>query len=99
MMGYHDHFHVRLPKVGATQFLWNSPLFSAEGKNLTLHLGLPEGLSDDEAIVRYRKMRFGGLSKIYLHCARSAGENLLQTVYGSYAHQKLPPIVMSIASS
>ena len=39
LRGY-GHFHIRLPKVGAAQFLWDSPLFAIERRKLTLHLGL-----------------------------------------------------------
>lgn len=98
-VGNHAYFYVRLPKIGAAQFLWNTPLFSAEGTNLTLHLGLPDGHSDEQILNRYRNMRLGGLFKIYLHCARPASESLLQAVRSRYAHQKQPPTVTSIASS
>ncbi len=99
MAGYHDHFYVRLPKVGAAQFLWDSPLFSAEGKNLTLHLGLPDGPSDEEAAIHYRKMSFGGLLKIYLHSSRAPSEHLLEKVRGLYKQQKSPPSIEIIASN
>lgn len=98
-IGYHDHFHVRLPSAGAAQFLWNSPLFAIEGCNLALHLGLPQGLHDDEAVLRYHKMSFGGLVNIYLHCARPPGENILEKIRGFYKHQKSPPIVRVIEST
>jgi hypothetical protein len=98
LRGY-GHFHIRLPKTGAAQFLWDSPLFAIERHKLTLHLGLPDGPNDDEVSKRYREMGFGGLFKVYLHCARPPGETLLKTLRGYYAHQKSPPIVEITLSS
>ena len=92
LRGYNP-FHIRLPKVGAAQFLWDSPLFAIERRKLTLHLGLPDGLSDDEISKRYREMGFAGLFKVYLHCAKPPGEPLVEILRGFYAHQKSPPIV------
>jgi len=97
-MGIHGYFYVRLPRVGAAQFLWDAPLFAVAHHNIILHLGLPDGPNDDEAMIRYRKMSFGGLSKVYLHCARLPGERLLQTLHSLYAHHKSPPIVECIPS-
>jgi hypothetical protein len=95
-MGNHGYFHVRLPRVDVAQFLWDAPLFAVERHHLTLHLGLPDGPSDEEVAIRYRQMGFGGLFKIYLHCARPPGERLLETLRRLYTHQKSPPIVESI---
>ncbi len=98
LRGY-SHFHVRLPKLGAAQFLWDSPLFAIERHKLTLHLGLPDGPNDDEVSKRYREMGFGGLFKVYLHCVRPPGEALLKTLRGYFAHQKSPPIVEIMSST
>jgi hypothetical protein len=86
-------FHVRLPGMGAAQFLWNAPLFAVERHHLTLHLGLPDERSDEEAANRYRLMGFDGLFRIYLHCARLPDEQLVETLRSLYAHQKSPPNV------
>ncbi|MFZ2160740.1 MAG: hypothetical protein WAW02_00855 [Sideroxyarcus sp.] len=98
LRGY-GHFHVQLPREGAAQFLWDTPLFAVERKKLTLHLGLPEGTSDDEFVSRYRQMGFGGLSKIYLHSTRQPDEQLLTTLCGFYKQQNPPPMVETIISS
>lgn len=95
LKGY-GYFYIRLPAGGEAQFLWDTPLFAIEGNNLTLHLGLPEGLSDDEFMTRYRQMGFGGLSKVYLHCARAPGEQLLAKLCGFYKYHKNQPVVESI---
>lgn len=98
-LGNYGYIFVRLPKVGAAQFLWETPLFAVEGKKLTLHLGLPDGPSDEEVAGRYREMGFGGLFKIYLHCSRKPEEALLDTLRGRYAHLALPPILETIVST
>ena len=98
-LGNYGYLFVRLPKVGAAQFLWETPLFAVEGKQLTLHLGLPDGPSDEEVASRYREMGFGGLFKIYLHCSRTPGETLLGTLRSRYAHLKSPPVLESIGST
>ncbi|MEO8640488.1 hypothetical protein [Pseudomonas sp.] len=98
-LGNYGYLFVRLPKVGAAQFLWETPLFAVEGKKLTLHLGLPDGPSDEEVAGRYREMGFGGLFKIYLHCSRKPEEALLDTLRGRYAHLALPPILETIVST
>ena len=97
-LGNHGYLYVRLPKEGVAQFLWETPLFAVEGKKLTLHLGLPEGRTDEEVTNRYREMGFGGLSKVYLHCAKEPGAMLLDTLRSRYNHLKAPPIIKSIIS-
>ncbi|MBK5354652.1 hypothetical protein JFU37_19420 [Pseudomonas sp. TH41] len=98
-LGNYGYLFVRLPKVGAAQFLWETPLFAVEGNKLTLHLGVPDGPSDDEVANRYREMGFGGLFKIYLHCSRTPSETLLDTLRSRYTHLKSPPLLENIASS
>lgn len=98
LRGY-GYFHIRLPQTATAQFLWNNPLFAVEHRNLTLHLGLPNGPSDDEFLARYRQMGFGGISKIYLHCARPHSEQLLETLRSFYKHLDSPPTVKTIKSA
>lgn len=93
--GNHNYFYVRLPKVGAAQFLWDCPLFAVEGNNLAIHFGLPDGPSDDDVATHYREMRFSGLFKIYLHCARTPGDLLLEKLRDLYIHEKTQLIVVS----
>ncbi|MHC8382107.1 hypothetical protein [Pseudomonas sp. LB3P14] len=98
-LGNHAYMFVRLPKTGTAQFLWDTPLFAVEGKEMTLHLGLPDGPSDEEVASRYHEMVFGGLHKIYLHCAQSSGEQFIETMRSRYASLQTPPIMQRIASS
>ncbi|MHC8354566.1 hypothetical protein ACYZTL_04820 [Pseudomonas sp. LB3P81] len=98
-LGNHAYMFLRLPKTGVARFLWETPLFAAEGKELTLHLGLPEGPSDEEAASRYHEMVFGGLHKIYLYCAKNSGEQFLETLRSRYANLQTPPVMERIPSS
>lgn len=98
-LGNYGYLFIQLPKTGAAQFLWETPLFAVEGKKLTLHLGVPDGPSDEEVANRYREMGFGGLFKIYVHCARTPGDALLDTLRGRYSHLKSPPVLESIVST
>ena len=90
---------VRLPKMGAAQFLWDTPLFAVEGNKLTLHLGLPDGPSDDEVASRYHEMVFGGLHKIYLYGGHGHGEGFLQTLRSRYASLQSPPTMERVVST
>lgn len=98
-LGNHAYMFVRLPKTDIAKFLWGTPLFAVEGKKLTLHLGLPDGPSDEEVATRYHEMVFGGLHKIYLYCAKSSGEQFLETLRSRYANLQTLPIVERIPSS
>ena len=98
-LGNHAYMFVRLPKTGIAKFLWDTPLFAIEGKELTLHLGLPDGPSDEEVASRYHEMVFGGLHKIYLYCAQNSGEQFLETLRNRYASLQTPPVMQRIASS
>lgn len=95
----HAYMFVRLPKAGVAQFLWDTPLFAVEGNKLTLHLGVPDGPSDEEVASRYHEMVFGGLHKIYLYGAKGAGEQFLENLRGRYASVQTPPTMERVVSS
>ncbi|WP_284385941.1 hypothetical protein [Pseudomonas putida] len=95
-LGNQAFMFVRLPKTGIAKFLWEFPLFAVEGSRLTLHLGLPDGPSDEEIVNRYREMVFGGLFKIYIYCAKAPGELLLENLRDRYAHFQSPPILEKV---
>ncbi|MCM8913192.1 hypothetical protein RIN61_21475 [Pseudomonas inefficax] len=98
-LGNQAYMFVRLPKTGIAKFLWEFPLFAVEDSKLTLHLGLPDGPSDQEVVDRYREMVFGGLFKIYIYCAKAPGELLLENLRDRYAHFQSPPILERVASN
>ncbi len=90
-LGNHAYLFVRLPRTGTAKFLWDTPMFAVEGDKLTLHLGLPEGPSDDEVASRYQEMVFGGLHKIYCYGGSRAGESFLENLRQRYANLQSPP--------
>ena len=98
-LGNHAYLFVRLPKTGTAKFLWDTPMFAMEGDKLTLHLGLPEGPSDEEVASRYHEMVFGGLHKIYLYGNRSSGELFFENLRERYANLKSPPTMERVLSN
>lgn len=98
-LGNHSYMFVRLPKTGTAKFLWDTPLFALEGDKLTLHLGLPDGPSDEEVASRYHEMVFGGLHKIYLYGANNSGEPFLEALRSRYANLQSPPMMERIPSN
>jgi hypothetical protein len=95
-LGNNDYIYIRLPKKGVEQFLWDAPLFAVESGKLTLHLGLPDGRSDEEIASRYREMGFGGLFAVSLYCAKPPSEALIETLRSYFSSQKSPPNIRRI---
>ncbi|MDH4551790.1 hypothetical protein [Pseudomonas sp. BN607] len=98
-LGNHAYLFVRLPKTGTAKFLWDTPMFAVEGDKLTLHLGLPEGPSDEEVASRYHEMVFGGLHKIYLYGGNGAGEPFVENLRSRYASLQSPPTMERVTCS
>lgn len=98
-LGNNDYLFIRLPRLNAAQFLWDSPLFAVEGRKLILHLGFPSGQSEDQIATRYREMGFGGLFKVCLHCAIIPSDYLLEILTSYFANQKNPPIIECVKSA
>lgn len=73
-----EWFYVRLPQAGRADFLWTTPLFSAgwRGRNLSLHIGIPRGRTDEEILARYREMSFAGMTRLVIHHEREIGADL-----------------------
>lgn len=97
-LGNHGYLFVTLPKVGAAQFLWETPLFAVESGKLSLHLGVPGDKSEDQVATRYREMGFGGLSRVYLHSPDTPREALLDILRSRYSHLKAPPVLETVLS-
>lgn len=81
-----EWFYVRLPRTGRADFLWTTPLFSAgwRGRNLSLHIGIPHGRTDDEVLTRYREMSFAGLTRLVIHHERPVGPALREGLAALY---------------
>lgn len=90
-LGNHACLFVRLPRTGTAKFLWDTPMFAIEGDKLTLHLGLPEGPSDEEVASRYQEMVFGGLHKIYFYGGNGAADAFVESLRCRYANLQSPP--------
>ena len=92
----YSYFHVRLPKNGVAQFLWNSPLFDDKSGALALHFGLPAHITDEEALSRYNEMGFGGLTTVYIHHARPLTETLLNAFKKLFCDHVRAPIFKTV---
>lgn len=91
-----NYFYIKLPKTGAENFFWSSPLFAIEKNSVALHLGVPVNQTDEEVMARYHEMGYGGLDKVYLHCKVEPKETLVQAFKALYADQiARPEIVVS----
>lgn len=90
-----NYFYMKLPKTGAAQFLWDSPLFAVEAGKPTLHLGVPEGKTDEELAERYHEMGYGGLYKVYLNCVTPPSQKFIETIRGLYADHETQPLIIT----
>lgn len=89
-----NYFYLKLPKTGAAQFLWDAPVFAVERSKVTLHLGIPEGKSDEEVCARYHEMGYCGLYKVYLICTKSPSKYLVDEIQKLYADQESQPMII-----
>lgn len=92
----YDYFYLKFPQKGAAQFFWDAPLFGVEKGQVTLHLGIPEGKTDEEVRARYHEMGYGGLYKVYLHyIAAAPSDALVESMRELYADQATQPMMIS----
>ena len=90
-----NYFYMRLPKTGAAQFLWDCPVFGVEAGKPTLHLGIPEGKTDEEMLSRYHEMGYAGLYKVYLDYAKPPSAQFVESIRALYADQESQPMIIS----
>jgi hypothetical protein len=93
--GIYQYFYLTLPKNGAAEFLWHSPIFGVEGEAVTLHLGLPADKTEEEIKARYHEMGYGGLQKVYLHANQAPSAALIASIQILYADQASQPEVIT----
>ncbi len=96
----YDYFYLKFPKFGAAQFFWDTPLFGVENGQVTLHLGVPQGKTDEEVQAHYHQMGYGGLYKVYLHFVPTQtmpalSDALLESMRELYADQETQPLIIS----
>ncbi len=89
------YFYMKLPKTGGAQFLWHSPVFGVESGKPTLHLGIPEGKTEEEMLARYHEMGYGGLYKVYLDCVKPPSAQFIEAIRALYADQETQPMVIT----
>ena len=89
------YFYMKLPKTGGAQFLFDTPVFGVEAGKATLHLGIPQGKSDDELLARYHEMGYAGLYKVYLDCVEPPSAQFIDSIRALYADQESQPLVIT----
>jgi hypothetical protein len=90
-----NYFYLKLPKTGAAQFLWDSPVFGVEAGKPTLHLGVPEDKTEEEMLERYHEMGSAGLYEVYLDCVKPPSRQFVESVRALYADQEPQPLVIT----
>ncbi len=93
--GNHQYLYLKLPEYGTAQFLWDAPLFAVESGKITLHLGIPEGKTDEEILEHYHEMGYGGLYKVYLQCIKPPSDHVLETIRGLYEGNDPSPLIIT----
>jgi hypothetical protein len=93
--GNSNYIYLKLPDNGAAKFLWDSPLFTVENGKICLHLGIPEGIADEDVAARYHEMGYGGLYKVYLQCNKPPSEKLIEMIRDLYADQESQPMIIT----
>ncbi len=93
--GNFEYFYMKLPKTGGAKFLWDSPVFGVERGKPTLHLGIPEGKTEEEMLARYHEMGYGGLYKVYLDCVTPPSAQFVESIRALYADQDPQPLIIS----
>jgi hypothetical protein len=88
-------FYLTLPKKGLAQFFWDSPLFSIEKGMVTLHLGIPDGKTDEEILAKYHEMGYMGLYKVYLNCLTQPSDAVLDGIRSLFVEEKNPPMLIT----
>jgi hypothetical protein len=88
-------FYLTLPKQGLAQFFWDSPLFSIEKGKVTLHLGIPEGKTDEEILAKYHEMGYMGLYKVYLNCLSDPSDAVVEGIRALYQEEQNPPMIIT----
>ena len=90
-----QYFYMKLPKTGGAQFLWHSPVFGVEAGKPTLHLGVPEGKTEEEMLARYHEMGYAGLYKVYLDCVKPPSAQFVESIRALYADQETQPTIIT----
>jgi hypothetical protein len=84
-MGNYNYFYVAPPRRLESVFFWECPLFSVERGALTLHVGKPDGVSDEAFASRCSTLGFGGLHSLTVHCQTPPSAQVLSALAGLFA--------------
>lgn len=82
---------VRPPPATTAAFFWDHPMFSVVNSQLELQLGVAPGVTDDEALARFKQLGFSGLVKVRVHAPRALAPKTVEAVRAVYQGQTLRP--------
>lgn len=94
VIGNPRHFYLKLPKQGSARLLWETPLFSIQGRRIHLHLGLPKGINDELFSKRYHEMGYDGLTYVYLYSAQLPSDAMLAKLEEIFAEALYKPTIV-----
>ncbi|MBK7862451.1 MAG: hypothetical protein IPJ65_28345 [Archangiaceae bacterium] len=92
-----DIFHteewlsVRPPPAATPAFFWDHPTFAVAEGRLELHLGVAPGVTDEEALARFKQFGFSGLDRVRVHAPRALAPKTVETVKAIFEGQTLKP--------
>jgi hypothetical protein len=89
---------LRLPRPGASQLLWDSPVFTLERGGLALNVGIPPGKTLEEAAKRIHELGYAGLRTVRVHGAPADGD-IAGAVSALYARHGAAPALEIVEAS
>jgi hypothetical protein len=77
----HFFFSVRMPRGCGARFFWARPLFSVEGQQVALNVGIPADVTDRDLVDRIRReLMFKGVSLLRLHTERPVSKTFEESI-------------------
>lgn len=89
-------FYLKVPEQLKPEFFWYSPVFSIENGELSLHLGLPAGKTEEDFLKHYSKMTFRELCTVYVYCAASPSQGLSTSLSHFYRFDDRVPKIKTL---
>ena len=86
LFGNLSYFYLKPPNKDRSVFFWEVPVFSLEGKSITLHLGLPDNKTLEDFMFRLKTLNYGGVSKVYVYTKQLQIYNLGAGIAKLYRH-------------
>jgi hypothetical protein len=96
LMGNYSYFHLSLPTHNRTSFFWHTPLLTTNNGLLHLHIGIPQGTTDEDATAYLGMMGFGGLATVTVYSADTPSSKIRDYLTKLYRHFDTQPNICYI---